>query len=579
TDPARSLGAAIGASLTGEPRPVAAAGGLHAMQLDPVQARTAFLARWRDTLIQILDRGTYLDADDIAGLVDAALPGADEAMALLALLDLEDRSDWARIIVDTAPTGHTLRLLELPDTFEQLLALLDAMQEKHRFMVRALTHRYRADDADRFLAEMTRRLSALRETLRSAERTGFVLVTRAEPMVSAETARYAAALERLGIAIRALVVNAVAAEVTADAACALAELDAIARGAPRFVVPLLDEPPLGLPAIERWAASWRASDVAAAARSPANGETGGRVTRVPAWARPRVAALTIVAGKGGVGKTSVACALAIDAASVLRRALLVSTDPAPSIADALDAPIGDAVTPVPGVEGLFAQQLDAAAAFGRFRDAYGRRVDALFDSVLGRGVDAAVDRRIARDLLSLAPPGVDELYALAALGETLDQDAYASIIVDPAPTGHLLRLLDMPALALDWSHRLLRLMLKYKEVAELGSAAEELLAFARRTRALQQLLHTSARCSVVIVTMDEPLVRAETARLVSEIRARDIGISALVWNRVTHPPRPLPGSPATEQFQAAEVYPPPRGAGPLREWLAGWNLLEAHERD
>jgi arsenite-transporting ATPase len=579
TDPARSLGTAIGTSLTGEPQPVTAASVLHAMQLDPVQARTAFLARWRNTLIQILDRGTYLDPDDIAGLVDAALPGADEAMALLALLDLEDRSEWARIVVDTAPTGHTLRLLELPDTFEQLLALLDAMQEKHRFMVRALTHRYRADDADRFLAEMTRRLRALRDTLRSAERTAFVLVTRPEPMVSAETARYAAALERLGIAIRALIINAVPGEAAAETARALAALDAIARGVPRFLVPLLDAPPLGFSAIERWAAALRTSDLPAAPPSPAKGRTGARVHGAANSARPRTAALTIVAGKGGVGKTSVACALAVDAASASRRVLLVSTDPAPSIADALDTPIGDEVTAVPGAEGLCAQQLDAAAAFARFRDAYGRRVDALFDAVLGRGVDAAVDRRIARDLLSLAPPGVDELYALAALGETLEQTTYASLIVDPAPTGHLLRLLDMPALALDWSHRLLRLMLKYKEVAELGSAAEEILAFARRTRALQQLLHTPERSAMVIVTLDEPLVRAETARLMSEIGERGIAIAALVWNRATRPPRPLPGYPATDQFQAAEVDPPPRGTGALREWLAGWTPLEAHGHD
>jgi arsenite-transporting ATPase len=577
TDPARSLGSAIGAALTGEPRPVPSSGALHAMQLDPVQARAAFLERWRGTLIQILDRGTYLDADDIAGLVDAALPGADEAMALLALLDLEDRSAWARIVVDTAPTGHTLRLLELPDAFEQLLALLDAMQEKHRFMVRALTHRYRSDDADRFLDEMARRLRALRDTLRSSARTGFVLVTRAEPMVRAETARYAAALERLGIGIRALIVNAVSGDAPGGAV-PLGELEAIAPGAPRYFAPLLPEPPLGLAAIERWGESVRASATPTAVHPAAPRDSRAPAARATRSARPRIAPLTIVAGKGGVGKTSVACALAIDAAAS-QPVLLVSTDPAPSIADALETAVGDEGTAVPGVQGLVAQQLDAAAAFARFRDAYAQRVDALFGAVLGGGVDAAVDRRIARDLLSLAPPGVDELYALAALGEALDHHHYGTIIVDPAPTGHLLRLLDMPALALEWSHRLLRLMLKYKEIAELGSVAEEILAFARRTRALQQLLHASERASVVIVTMDEPLVRIETTQLVTELRTRDIGISALVWNRAVRTPIPLPGYATADQFQAADVDPPPRGVGPLRDWLAGWTLLEAHGHD
>ena len=69
---------------------------------------------------------------------------------------------YERIVVDTAPTGHTLRLLALPETFRALLSMLDVMQDKHRFMVRALTHRYRRDRADDFLDEMRSRIDTLR---------------------------------------------------------------------------------------------------------------------------------------------------------------------------------------------------------------------------------------------------------------------------------------------------------------------------------------------------------------------------------------------------------------------------------
>ena len=151
----------------------------------------------------------------------------------------------------------------------------------------------------------------------------------------------------------------------------------------------------------------------------------------------------------------------------------------------------------------------------------------------GRGIDATHDRAILRQLLALAPPGIDELYALASLGEALAEGRFERIIVDPAPTGHLLRLVEMPALALEWSHRLMRLMLKYKDVAGLGDAAEELLGFSRRTRALEALLSDPLRAGVVLVTLDEPLVRAESLRLAAALAGTHVAVVGVVRNRVT----------------------------------------------
>ena len=208
TDPARSLGAALGVSVAPRPGPIASRDHLFAMQLDAQEERDAFLRRWRDVLVAILDRGTYLSPDEISGFIDDALPGADEAMAILALLELERDTRWKRIVVDTAPTGHTLRLLSLPESFRALIAVLDTMQQKHRFMVQALSRRYRPDAADAFLSDMRSRIDALRETLTDHDATAAVLVTQAEPMVMAETERYARALEALSIRVAAVVVNA-----------------------------------------------------------------------------------------------------------------------------------------------------------------------------------------------------------------------------------------------------------------------------------------------------------------------------------------------------------------------------------
>ena len=584
TDPARSLSDAIATPLGADPGPVPGCPGLDAFQLDAASAREAFLARWRETLITIVDRGTYLDTTDIAGLIDAALPGADEAMALLTLADLEADGRWQRIIVDTAPTGHTLRLLALPETFRALIELLDAMQGKHRFMVSALTHRYRPDAADAFLDEMRGRLHRLVSVLHDASRARVLLVARAEPVVVAETLRYLDALAALRLGVAAIVVNALDDRVTPEGRESLGALAEAAteRSLPIVVVPPMPEAPSGLTGIAAWGESARAVDARALARAAvidegtdASDDERQRLGALPP-ARLVARALTIVGGKGGVGKTTVSCALAILTADADSPVLLVSTDPAPSVGDALGLPVGDADVPVDGVPGLFARQMDAAEAFRRLRDSYTARIDAVFDALVERGVDAAHDRRIVRDLLALAPPGIDELYALASLGETLEASRYSTIIVDPAPTGHLLRLLEMPALALDWSHRLMRLMLKYRELGSLGEASQELLAFARRTRVLQALLADPDRAGLLVVALDEPLVRSETVRLIVAARGSGIDVLGVLWNRATRRPSPLPGTEVRAQFVSEPVVPSPRGVTALRAWGRSWRLLFAH---
>lgn len=585
TDPAGSLADVLGEPVTGRPTRTTAHPTLSAMQLDAASERDAFLARWRDTLITIVDRGTYLDRTDITGLIDAALPGVDESMALLALLQLDTQREWERIVVDTAPTGHTLRLLELPRTFDALLTLLDVMQEKHRFMVRALMHRYRADAADRFLEQVRAELSALQRTLEDPSRLRVVLVARPEPVVVAETVRTVSALERLHLSLGALVVNAVPRART-DATDAA--MDALAELAPRarhYTVPRLDPPPAGREASQAWGAALRESPCAPAAPAPSGTRALERADppaqhgaldadRAPMIA---LAPLTIVGGKGGVGKTTVACALGIHAASLGQRVLVVSTDPAPSVGDALAQSVGADATGVAGASGLVARQLDAAASFRRFRDAYSARVDALFDALLGDAAQLSYDRAIARELLAFAPPGIDELYALASLGQELARAHYDMVIVDPAPTGHLLRLLESPKLALDWSHRLLRLMLKYQHIVGLGQAAQDLLAFSQRTRALDEALHDPARAALIVVALDEPLVRAETARVVRAVRALGVRVNGIVWNRANDHVLPLPSEPALRQFASAAAEPPPRGVDALRRWSLDWTPLSPSE--
>ena len=567
TDPAAALADVIGATVATAEAPVSGEPNLYARQLSASQLRGEFLDRWRDTIAEIVDRGTYLDRTDIDGLVDAALPGVDEIFALLALAELlaDPSSEYRRLVVDTAPTGHTLRLLALPETFSALLSMLDLMQDKHRFMVRALTHRYRRDRADDFIDHMRSQIDTLRSALTDEASTAALVVTRAEPVVETETRRYIEQLRELHIGVAALVVNA-----ASSTGSTWRDVD---PSVPRIWIPRAATPPRGIQSI------LGAFGAATEARPEGTRRAAHRRSRAKTNATISIPTLTIVGGKGGVGKSTVACALAIAAADDdSGSVLLVSTDPAPSIADALgesDSPWAhaDVEHHVAEAPRLVVRQMDATAAFTRLRDEYQGRIDALFDAVVGRGLDVQHDRAIMRDLLALAPPGIDELFALSLLGDALAERRFSGIVVDPAPTGHLIRLLEMPALALDWTHRLMRLMLKYRDVVGLGETAQELLDFARRTRALDALIHDPTQCGLVIVALDEPVVRVETERLTSEVRSRGVDVIALLWNRVDKTPAPLPATVAGRQLFAEETNPPPIGVTALRQWLRSWRAL------
>jgi hypothetical protein len=135
----------------------------------------------------------------------------------------------------------------------------------------------------------------------------------------------------------------------------------------------------------------------------------------------------------------------------------------------------------------------------------------------------------------------------------------------------------MPTLALEWSHRLMRLMLKYKEVAGLGDSAQELLAFAKRTRAVEAQLRDPDQAGLVVVALDEPLVRVESARLVRTLRGVGMNVLALAWNRIDGTGleglTPLPTDLPLPQLVAPLATPTPVGVDAIRAWSRQWFVL------
>src|SRR5207249_3468755 len=113
---------------------------------------------------------------------------------------------------------------------------------------------------------------------------------------------------------------------------------------------------------------------------------------------------------------------------------------------------------------LFAVEIDAVARFEKLKAEFREDVERALDGLLGGGqLDATYDRAIVRSLLDLAPPGVDELAGLVFLEDALG-GAYDAIVLDCAPTGHLVRFLEMPRVAREWLNLAVRFLAKYPEL-------------------------------------------------------------------------------------------------------------------
>ena len=207
TDPAHSLSdsldCAVGSTVTG----IDGVDNLFALALDAKALLEEFKSRYGAVIALIADRGTLLDKEDIVGFLDLSLPGIDEVTAILKIMELMNEGQYELVILDTAPAGHTIRLLSLPEQMEQWIRVMDMMMEKYRFMVRAFARRYVPDQADRFLVSLANDVQRLRDLLRNTECTEFVPVVNADGMSIYETELLLQALGVGSIPVNSVIVN------------------------------------------------------------------------------------------------------------------------------------------------------------------------------------------------------------------------------------------------------------------------------------------------------------------------------------------------------------------------------------
>jgi arsenite-transporting ATPase len=532
TDPAHS----VRDSLAGH----APSSNLQVLELDAQQYLTAFREQNGPMLRKIAAAGTFLDDEDINQFLSLSLPGLDELMAFFEISSWVEARRYDCIVVDTAPSGHTLRLLAMPELIRRWLGMLEALLAKRRYMRRVFSRDSSPDRLDLFVTKWKASLQRMESLLRDPARSQFVPVTIAEPLgVHVTLALFKDLLGRK-IPVSDLIVNRLHFESDCLACSAAASVE-------QFQIQQLlagIEAPRSAWGIELFAEEVRGLELLSGfweharqiSRTPVSSVRLG-LSYEPAVLHPAAPPspemrFVLFAGKGGVGKTTLSCVTAVRLARDFpaKRILLFSTDPAHSLSACLQAEIGPRPTVL--FLGLTAMEIDARAEFEKLKMRYAEDLERFLESV-SRGFDLTFDRVVLERMMDLSPPGLDEVMALTRIMEFLARDSYDLLVLDCAPTGHLIRLLELPELINEWLKAFFNLFLKYERILRLPGFAEELVRISRNLKKLRELLQNPAASVLYAVSIPTRMALEETKDLVAACDRMGMAVPLVFLNLMT----------------------------------------------
>ncbi len=484
TDPASNLDETLGISLGATPVPVPGAENLFAANLDTEEAASRYRERAVGPYRGLLPEASIRNMEEqLSGACTTEIAAFDEFTALLGA-DPE-HLQYDHIVFDTAPTGHTLRLLSLPAAWSgfidtstsgvSCLGPLSALKQQDAM--------YRAA------------IAALKDT----EQTVIVLVARPDRAAIKEAARASHELKTLQINGQRLIINglfkatdcsdSIAVALEARGKTALSQMPAELAEMPCDTIVLLPQAVLGLRGIQRLLDPPNALGAIAACDTTdapvATDTLDSLIDAIVAHGR----GLVMTMGKGGVGKTTTAAEIAIQLAVRGNRVLLTTTDPAAHVQDA----VGGAIA------GLSIERIDPAAEVETYRQ------EVL--STAGKGMDAGGLAVLEEDLRS---PCTEEIAVFRAFARAVERAADSFVVIDTAPTGHTILLLD----AAEAYHREVLRTLPGAEMPEM-------------VRQLLPRLRDPNWTHILIVTLPEPTPVHEASCLQQDLRRA--GIEPYAW--------------------------------------------------
>lgn len=422
TDPASNLGQVFGGAIGEQaPTPIGGVPGLEALNINPEAAAQAYRDRILGPVRGILPPDALQGMEEqLSGACTTEIAAFDEFTGLLT--DGLATGRYDHVIFDTAPTGHTLRLLQLPTAWSNFLESsqsgasclgpLSGLDKQRQQYARAVAE------------------------LANGATTTMVLVARPQRAALAEADRTSRELAALGITNQRLVINGIlpessaadplAAALRSREAQALHDLPEALRSLPQERVPLQPRNMVGVAALRGLVAP-----AGEAPATPPADEPGGLPTLHPLAAlidqiEAEGHGLVMVLGKGGVGKTTVAAAIAVELAAREHDVHLTTTDPAAHLSMTLEAAL-----PASLAAHLVVDRIDPEAE----RDRYREHVLA----TKGAGLDEHARALLEEDLRS---PCTEEIAVFQALARVMQESRRKFVVVDTAPTGHTLLLID-----------------------------------------------------------------------------------------------------------------------------------------
>ncbi len=416
TDPASNLDEVLGTQLTNHPTPIAGSPGLEALNINPVEAAAAYRERLIGPMRGLLPEAALRSMEEqLSGSCTVEIAAFDEFSGFIG--NPEASKDYDHILFDTAPTGHTLRLMSLAKAWDQFLD----NNTSGTSCLGPLAG----------LAKQRAVYEATVNTLADSKATTLILVSRPQGAALREAERTSRELRAIGVGNQCLVINGTfetlcPEDVTAQAlqqrgAAALQASSDFIGSTPTYIIPLRPINILGIEGLRVLL-----SEDSSEARAQAD-ETG--------WTPPRLESLEdlvadieqqghgviMTMGKGGVGKTTVAAAIAVMLARRGHAVHLSTTDPAAHVAQTLHGQ----------VPGLTLSRIDPASETAAYTaEVMGRQ---------GAQMDEAGRALLEEDLRS---PCTEEIAVFRAFAREVGQGKERFVVLDTAPTGHTLLLLD-----------------------------------------------------------------------------------------------------------------------------------------